>query len=341
MSGGTAHVNHAHMGYDATCWDKAAGHVVTAKNKARSLAQDAPKFGSFIGLKTAWTDDVVEPIASYLEAGAGSLAKVSSLLTLNNTTSENTDSQSQQTIKQAAGRNGGGGAEGENSDSGGKYKGKLEGTVDDVVPNEPDPPKPPKDAQTYDRLEALVNGMLEEDGVRFNALDTNDPFDQSQETVVAYTDADGKVHVISTNPNQGIQATDLTVSFLSEDGTMHVITSVDSQMVEATTAPNGVVERRVIAQGSLDQMMAEAKEVSISYTDAEGAEHVVSTDQSQGGQMRQVVLAYADEDGQQHMVSNEKGIDASPKDSPANQNMAFSSGGLTSPTLQPMNQPSA
>ena len=32
MSGGTAHVNHAHMGYDATCWDKAAGHVVTAKN---------------------------------------------------------------------------------------------------------------------------------------------------------------------------------------------------------------------------------------------------------------------------------------------------------------------
>jgi hypothetical protein len=298
--------------HDAVRWEEAANHISSAKKKADQIHGSVPSFGArFAALKKSY-EEKCNSVVTFLGQGTAQIVRVDDTLRTNASRQVGNDQKTQTSMDNLRKSVNNGGE---------KYKNKLEGHIGEV----PEHPNNPKDDKVYDRLEDTVNRLLEEDGTRLNAFDTDDAFDRSQETVVAYTDADGKVHVISTNPNQGTHAQDLTISFLDEEGNMHVVTSVDGQMVEDTVAPNGTSERRVVMQGNLDQMMAEAKEVSISYTDDKGVETVVSTDKDQGGQMNQVVVAYADEHGQQHMVSNETGIDTPRQGSGATAHLAYGS----------------
>ena len=339
----------ADLDHDAGQWESATTALESAKSKAAAQASGLPDFGSHFSAVKATYKEMADAVSAHLKGGVDQVTKVDDTIRANKSQYDADQRAASQNVTDAGKGDGGGGGGGGGGDQGGggggKYKGKLEGQVgewDPQPPKDPENPNDPKDDKIYDKLEEMVNGLLEDDGIRLNALDTNDAFAQSEETVDAYTDADGKIHVISTNPNQGTHATDMTVSFLDEEGNMHVVTSVAGQMVEDTTTSNGTtLERRVVQQGTLDQMMAEAKEVSISYTDDKGAEHVVSTDKDQGGQMNQVVVAYADENGEQRMVSDEKGIDAPVQQGFAATNVAFAPNELSTPQFQKMTQPTA
>lgn len=305
-------VDHPDIHADSKAWGQAGPLVRTARQRADAIAGSLPTLpGPLVSLGTDYKR-YVDSVTAFVRAGVGECEFISENLLANSGVHYGKEEQATQKVTGAGGGRGGvqgggdghGGHGGDGGDGGDghgdKYHSKLE-------PGDP----PTKDTKVYDRLETLANGLLEADGTRINAFDTNDAFDSSQETVIAYTDKDGKVHVISTNPGQGEHATDLTISFTDEDDNQHVVTTVDGQRVETTTTANGTTTApRVIAQGTLDQMMAEAKEVNVAWTDDKGAEHVMSTDADQGGLMQQVVIAYADENGQQHMISNEQGIDS-------------------------------
>ena len=305
------------MDHDMAQWSAASTAVSNAQTKSSAQVTGLPDFGShFADIKSVYKI-TAQAVDQHLRTGAEQVAKMDDTIRSNKADYQARQAQASASITKAAnGGQGSGSGPGGGGGGGAKYKHKLEGGLVPGHPGTPVPPEHPNnpaDDATYDRLEALVNGLLEDDGTRVNALDTDDAFDQSQETVVAYTDRDGKVHVISTNAGQGTHATDLTISFIDEQGNMHVVTSLDGTLVAETTNAAGLTERREIAQGTLDMMMAEARDVNVAYTDDQGVDHVVSTDKDQGGPMQQVVVAYADEHGQQHMISNEAGIDAAPE----------------------------